>query len=216
MKSDRLEPLLVEQINYYRAVADEYEDHAISPVGAEEVIAALEAFRPAGDVLELACGPGMWTKRLLRFASQVTAVDAAPEMLARARGRVGDDRVRFLQADLFSWKPDRQYDVVFFGFWISHVPLEQFDAFWMRIAESVTSEGRVFFVDDNYRTADELIEGEASSTILRRLNNGTSYRIVKVAYSAQDLEGRLGRLGWNVRVTQTSGPFYWGEGRRGA
>jgi demethylmenaquinone methyltransferase/2-methoxy-6-polyprenyl-1,4-benzoquinol methylase len=40
--------------------------------------------------------------------------------------------------------------------------------------------GRVFFVDDNYRTADDLIEGESSSTILRRLNDGTPHRVVKV------------------------------------
>jgi hypothetical protein len=29
-----------------------------------------------------------------------------------------------------AWRPDRRYDVVFFGFWLSHVPLERFAAFW--------------------------------------------------------------------------------------
>jgi hypothetical protein len=29
-------------------------------------------------VLELACGPGVWTGHLLRHASEVTAVDASP------------------------------------------------------------------------------------------------------------------------------------------
>jgi hypothetical protein len=29
--------------------------------------------------------------------------------------------------------PDRRYDVVFFGFWLSHVPLERFDAFWSMV-----------------------------------------------------------------------------------
>jgi trans-aconitate methyltransferase len=81
------------------------------------------AFLPTGDVLELACGPGAWTEKLLRHASGLTAVDGASEMLARARARVGDARVRFVQADLFTWTPDRRYDVVFFGFWLSHVPL---------------------------------------------------------------------------------------------
>ncbi|HSO53096.1 MAG TPA: class I SAM-dependent methyltransferase [Actinomycetes bacterium] len=32
-------------------------------------------------MLELACGPGVWTGQLLRHASDVTAVDASPEML---------------------------------------------------------------------------------------------------------------------------------------
>jgi ubiquinone/menaquinone biosynthesis C-methylase UbiE len=65
-------------------------------------------------VLELACELGVWTSRLLRHATDVTTVDPSPEMLAIAASRVRDDRVRFVQADLFTWVPDRRYDVVFF------------------------------------------------------------------------------------------------------
>lgn len=212
MESDDTDPLLAEQISYYRAIAMEYEDHTIPVPGGTELMAAFDAFRPAGHVLELACGPGAWTERLLRHATSVTAVDAAAEMLARAKARVGEERVRFIQADLFTWKPDRRYDVVFLGFWLSHVPLEQFDSFWGLIADCLEPEGRVLFVDDAYRTPEELIEGESSSTIRRRLNDGTAFRIVKVPHSPKVLEGLLSRLGWTIKVTPTSGPFYWGEG----
>jgi demethylmenaquinone methyltransferase/2-methoxy-6-polyprenyl-1,4-benzoquinol methylase len=205
------DPLLAEQLAYYRAVAREYEDHAIAEQGVDELHAALDAFGVAGHVLELACGPGGWTERLLGRATSVTAVDAAPEMLARAQARVGD-RARFLQADVLTWTPDRRYDVVFFGFWLSHVPLDRFDAFWAFVARCLEPSGRVFFVDDAYRTADELIEGEASSTIRRRLNDGTPYRVVKVPHRPADLEQRLAGLGWRITVTQTSGPFYFGAG----
>ena len=99
-RSENGDPLLAEQIAYYRAIAPEYEDHALPGTGADELLAALDAFQPAGDVLELACGPGVWTERLLAHATSVTAVDAAPEMLARARARLGEDRVRFVQAEL--------------------------------------------------------------------------------------------------------------------
>jgi len=44
----------------------------------------------------------VWTSQLLRHATDVTAVDASPEMLAIAAARVGRDRVRFVQADLFT------------------------------------------------------------------------------------------------------------------
>jgi hypothetical protein len=71
----------------------------------------------------------------------------------------------------------------------------------------------VFFADDAYRTAEELIEGERLSTIQRRLNNGTAYRAVKVPHAASELEARLAGLGWQVTVTATSGPFYWGAGK---
>jgi SAM-dependent methyltransferase len=209
----QLERLLAEQIAYYRAVAPEYGDHAISAAGGSELQAALDAFRPAGDVLELACGPGTWTEQLRRHAASVTAVDASREMLAIASARVGDDRVRFIRADLFGWRPDRRYDVVFFGFWLSHVPLERFEPFWALVADCLEPDGRVFFVDDGYRTPEELIEGESSSTIRRRLNDGIAYRAVKVPHKPADLEARLARLGWRFTVTQTSGPFFWGAGR---
>ena len=77
-----LPELLGEQVAYYRAVAGEYEDHALPFPGGAELAEALDAFRPAGSVLELACGPGTWTAQLLRHATDVTAVDASPEMLA--------------------------------------------------------------------------------------------------------------------------------------
>jgi demethylmenaquinone methyltransferase/2-methoxy-6-polyprenyl-1,4-benzoquinol methylase len=215
-RSDDIDPLLAEQIAYYRAIAPEYEDHYIPAAGADELLAALEAFRPTGRVLELACGPGAWTERLLRHATHVTAVDAAPEMLARAQARVGADRVRFIHADLFGWRPDSRYQVVFFGFWLSHVPVERFEWFWSLIRDCLEPAGRVFFVDDAYRTPDELIEGESSATVQRRLNDGTPFRAVKVPYRPAELEERLRRLGWHIEVNPTTGPFYWGAGSWGA
>lgn len=213
--SDELERLLDEQVAYYRALAPEYEDHALAFAGADELSEALEAFRPTGSVVELACGQGAWTGQLLRYATEVTAVDASPEMLAIASARHKSDRVRFVQADLFSWQPDRRYDVVFFGLWLSHVPLERFESFWSLVADCLKPAGRVFFLDDGYRTADELIEGESSSTILRRLNDGAAHRAVKVPHRPADLEERLARMGWRIKVTPTLGPFFWGAGSPG-
>ncbi|BCJ33096.1 hypothetical protein Athai_05990 [Actinocatenispora thailandica] len=212
-RSTELDQLLAEQIAYYRALAGEYEDHALPFGGGDELSAALDAFRPTGSVLELACGQGLWTRQLVRYADEVTALDASPEMLAIAAERVGSDRVRFVRANIFDWVPDRRYDVVFLGFWLSHVPLERFDSFWATMADCITPAGRVFFVDDGYRTADELVEGESSTTVRRRLNDGTTHRAVKVPHRPAELEQRLAACGWRVTVTPTtSGPFYWGAG----
>ena len=159
-----------EQLAYYRVVADEYERCAIDVPGQDELLTAVESFRPTGDVLELACGPGVWTERLQRSAASVTAVDAAPEMLARARTRLRSDAsVRFVEADLFSWHPTRRYDVVFFGFWISHVPEDRFESFWDLVGEALEPDGRVFFFDDNHRPDSELVEGIRSPIVQREL-----------------------------------------------
>jgi SAM-dependent methyltransferase len=207
--------LLGEQVAYYRALSGDYLDQVLDLPGADELTEALDAFQPEGSVLELACGPGVWTSQLLRYATDVTAVDASPEMLAIAAARVGRERVRFVQADLFAWRPDRRYDVVFMGFWLSHVPPERFESFWSVVADCLKPQGRVFFADDAYRTPDELVEGPASSTISRQLPDGTAYRLVKVPHQPADLERRLRQLGWDIKVSATAGPFYWGAGSRG-
>jgi SAM-dependent methyltransferase len=209
------DPLLDEQIAYYRALAPDYLDQGLDLPGGDELAGALDAFGPTGSVLELACGPGVWTGQLLRHATDVTAVDASPEMLAIAAARIGGDRVRFVRADLFTWQPDRRYDVVFLGFWLSHVPAERFASFWSLVADCLEPAGRVFFADDAYRTADELVAGPSSSTISRRAPDGTAYRLVKMPHRPADLERQLRRLGWDITVTSTAGPFYWGAGRRG-
>ena len=117
-----------------------------------------------------------------------------------------------MQADLFTWEVEGQYDVVFFGFWLSHVPLDRFDRFWAMVREALKPGGRVFFVDDNARTPDELVYGEESSVVERRLSDGTAYRAVKVPHQPADLQARLHRLGWDITVVTAGGPFYWGAG----
>jgi 2-polyprenyl-3-methyl-5-hydroxy-6-metoxy-1,4-benzoquinol methylase len=212
---DQVARLLAEQIAYYRARAPEYEKGAIPGAWGGEPKAALERFAPRGPLLELACGQGAWTPKLLRHADTVTALDASPEMLAIAADRVRDQRVTFVQADVFAWQAARRYDVVFFGFWLSHVPLERFEDFWTRVEGWLEPGGRVFFVDDAYRTPDELIDGEASSIVQRRLSDGSPHRIVKVPHRPAELERRLRGLGWAIEVSASARePFYWGAGGR--
>jgi SAM-dependent methyltransferase len=207
--------LLAEQRAYYSALAPDYLGQGLDLPGGAELNDALDAFRPTGSVLEFACGPGVWTRQLLHHASDVTAIDASPGMLAIAASRVPRGApVRFVEADLFTWKPDRRYDVVFMGFWLSHVPAGRFESFWALVAAALTPRGRVFFADDGYRTPDELIEGPASSTIQRRTPDGTAYRLVKVPHEPAHLERRLRALGWDITVTPTAGPFFWGAGTR--
>jgi len=223
--------LVADQIAYYRARAGEY-DQSMRELGRylsmggsvagrpgkedEQEIAtlleALEGIRPFETVLELACGTGWWTQWLAQHARQVTAVDAAEEMLALNRERVNAANVHHVLADVFSWKPDRRYDLVFFAFWLSHVPQEWFAEFWRVIGDSLATKGRVFFIDelgtDETRGMEKRLEGD---TVLRELEDGRQFRAVKVFYEPAELEAKLRALGWNIEVRPAGRRFYWGQ-----
>jgi demethylmenaquinone methyltransferase/2-methoxy-6-polyprenyl-1,4-benzoquinol methylase len=228
--ADSEDRLLQEQIDYYRARAPEYDEWFLRQgrydhgpelkrrwfAQVEEIAAALATFAPRGRVLELACGTGWWTERLARFADDLTAVDVAPEALALNRARLAGRPVRYLQADLFDWRPEARYDVVFFSFWLSHVPPGRFDRFWGMVRDSLDAEGRVFFIDSAYNetstAVDHRLEGPDATTTGRRLNDGREYRIVKLFYRPEELIARLAKLGWRVTVQATESDFIYGHG----
>lgn len=220
-----------EQVAYYRARANEYDEwfrrdgrydrgpeaNALWAEEVGQVSDALAAFHPAGDVLELAAGTGWWTQRLAQYTERLTAVDASAETLAINQAKMGDAPIRYVEADLFEWQPDRRYDIVFFSFWLSHVPPERFQAFWEMVRSCLKPQGRVFFLDSRYEgtstAADHRLEGENATTILRRLNDGREFRIVKVFYRPDDLAARLADLGWDVDVRATPSYFLYGTGK---
>ncbi|HET8908399.1 MAG TPA: methyltransferase domain-containing protein [Ktedonobacterales bacterium] len=227
MSSDRL---IEEQIAYYRQRASEYDEWFLRQgrydrgpelnsrwfAEVEQVAQALDAFAPSGDVLELASGTGLWTQRLARAARSVTAVDSSPEVHAISRERLGAGSagVRYVVADLFQWQPDRQYDTIFFSFWLSHVPPERLAAFWSLVRSALAPDGRVFLLDglyDETSTAnDHQLEGPDAHAVTRRLNDGEVYRIVKVFYRPDDLTRQLSAWGWRARIEQTPTYFYYG------
>ena len=131
------ERLLAEQIRYYEERAPIYEqlyflqgryeveDPALAATWRRET-AALEAFvqglDASGAVLELACGNGLWTRFLAPRAATLVAVDSSERMIERNREWVGDAAVRYVQADLFAWDQPERFDLIFAGFFLSHVP----------------------------------------------------------------------------------------------
>jgi len=208
---DELDALLAEQTAYYRARADEYDQtSAFDADSRSELVAALEAFAPQGRVLELACGTGQWTVELVKRASQLTAIDVSPEMLALNRQRVGPANVRYLQADLFVWTPPERYEVVVFSAWLSHVPPQRFEHFWALVAACLNEDGRVFLIDDLPAVArhERLIPDAPAPAVERCLTTGARYRTVKVFYEPDTLKARLGELGWDVEIGTVGWRFF--------
>jgi SAM-dependent methyltransferase len=209
---DEVQALVAEQVAYYRARAPENDE-----VYADKSTwdAFLDELPIAGDVLELACGTGHWTSLLAARARSVTAVDAAPEMLALARQRVGDLPAEFVEADVFGWQPPRRYDTVFFAFWLTHVPPARFAAFWSMVGMALAAGGRVCFLDDSSRerAGERFVPDQATPAVWRRLRDGSEHRVVKVYYSPGELAARLAELGWSAEIREASTPLLVGTAR---
>jgi demethylmenaquinone methyltransferase/2-methoxy-6-polyprenyl-1,4-benzoquinol methylase len=224
MKMDQ-DQLRQEQVEYYRARAHEYDEwffrqgrYDRGPGHREAwraevavVEAALAQGLPPGDVLELACGTGLWTRRLAESHDHVMAIDVSPEAIAINRERIKSDRVTYQVADLFDWVPPTQaFDAVFFGFWLSHVPSARFGAFWSMVKAALKPKGVVFFVDSLFEQSSAALDHQPidrSGVVRRTLNDGREFRVIKVFYEPADLERRLTGLGWTGTV-RSSGRFF--------
>jgi SAM-dependent methyltransferase len=213
---------VAEQKRYYAERAPEYDDwwyrrgrYELEPdalarwrADAAEAEAALEAFAPRGAVLELAAGTGIWTRKLVRLAERVVAVDANAETLA-----LNTPDAELVRADVFEWQPGARFDLVFFSFWLSHVPEERFAEFWSLVRDALVPGGRVFLVDsgagDTAHTGTDQADGEET----RSLSDGRTFRIVKRRWQPRELAERVRPLGFELDLHDTAnGHFLYGGG----
>ena len=206
--------MLDEQIAYYRHRAAEYDTTAYRdlPAAQRRIAEIVAGFAGTGDLLEIACGTGIWTEPLARHARTVTALDSSPEMVAAAERRVGG--VDFVVSDVFAFDPGRRFDTVFFAFWLSHVPDAVFDDFWARVRGWLVEGGRAVFVDEMPVVAgkESYVDGRPQ-LVERGLADGSRYHIVKVFRDGAELEGRLARLGWTAAVRPVTAQWLAGEAR---
>jgi SAM-dependent methyltransferase len=210
--------VLSSQADYYRRRAGEYDETAYGDLAAARArIARLVAdMDVTGNVLEIACGTGLWTDALAGVAQTVTAIDIAPEALALAADRVGSDNVRFEVADIFSWKSTARFDVIFFSAWLSHVPDSRFERFWQLLRDLLAEGGRVLFIDEHVeeRAKEQYLPDEAE-IVERQLQDGSRYRIVKNFVDPPQLERRLRAIGWKCRIRRDQSDWICGEARPG-
>jgi SAM-dependent methyltransferase len=226
---------LTQQLDYYRARAGEYDDwwfrrgrydhgpeaNAIWFAEIAALEAALARFDPRGDVLELACGTGLWTRHLVARADHVTAVDGAPEVLElnRRRTEALGASVSYVEADLFGWEPPRHaFDACVFGFWLSHVPEERFAPFWSMVSTALRPGGRVLLIDSQRaprsKARDHTMPAQEATLEQRRLDDGREFEVVKRYYEPAALAGQLAELGWRCELHSTGEFFIYGIATR--
>jgi ubiquinone/menaquinone biosynthesis C-methylase UbiE len=200
---------------YYAARAPEY-DRVYLKSERQADLRAIEQWVTqtfvGARVLEIACGTGYWTKFIAQVAARVLALDAVPETIDIARGRVLLQNVEFLIGDAYA-PPHRAggFDAAFAGFWFSHVPLSRRLEFLSGLNAAVGPDARIVFLDNRFveGSSSPIAEQDAEGNTyqMRRLSDGTTHRVLKNFPSEAELRSVAGRVGKQIRFVQWE--YYW-------
>lgn len=117
---------------------------------AGEVLRQVDLDLAGRNVIEVGCGTGRNTEWLVRpgaGSNNIVALDFSEAMLARARARVPDPRVRFLEHDVrTSWPvADASADVIITMLVLEHV--EHLEAVFAEAARTLRTGGEMFICE---------------------------------------------------------------------
>jgi demethylmenaquinone methyltransferase/2-methoxy-6-polyprenyl-1,4-benzoquinol methylase len=147
------------------------------------------------------------------MGNEVTAVDAAPEMLALARKRLGDERITYQQADLFHWEPTQQYDLIFFANWLSHVPPEALDEFLSQVQRSIRPVGQIAMIDQYLPSAVDRQVAREDIYATRPIGDGRQFTIVKAFHDLDYLRQKFEALKFEVSIVKFGDTFFFLTGK---
>lgn len=102
---------------------------------------------PFHSCLEIGCGTGKNSIWLASKASHLVAVDFSEEMLAKAKEKINQANVQFVQADITEpWHfAQQQFDVVSFSLVLEHI--EDLTAIFKKVAGSLNPNGHVYIAE---------------------------------------------------------------------
>jgi SAM-dependent methyltransferase len=128
----------------YDAIATWWDDQqARSTSGLVYVHRAAQLSANRRQALDVGCGSGRLTTVLTGAGYRVVGLDVSPGMLALARERYPGSH--FIQADICTWTPPEQYDLVIAWDSIFHVPHAEQRGVVGKLCDALAPGGSVLF-----------------------------------------------------------------------
>ena len=207
------DPILAE---YYQQRAGEYDEVYLKPERQGD-LARLKSLLPplvAGRrVLEIAAGTGYWTQVIAPVAASVTATDLNPETLRVAAARdYGCAAPLLTEADAYRLADvPGDFDLVFCGFWWSHIPRADVARFLTGLGERVQPGTTLVILDNRYVPASNhpisRTGPDGDTYQLRRLRDGRQYEVLKNFPGPEQLAADLAGRSADLRYTELE--YYW-------
>ena len=128
-----------ETLNFYRRNAEAYAGWAKAP--STRLTGFLALLPPGGSILELGCGAGNHSAKMLEAGFAVRPTDGSPEMAEAASRRLG----RTVETMLFHELDEQEaYDGVWASACLLHVPKDELEGILGRIHRALKPDG-VFY-----------------------------------------------------------------------
>jgi len=212
-------------IDYYAARAPEYDDWYLrrgryerGPIHdaawnaeLDGAGAWLDGLPVHGRIVEIAAGTGWWSP-LLASKGELWLYDAAEAPLERARERLLAHRLRahIHVRDAWADPEGEPADLLFAGFWLSHVERARTTEFLDIARRWLRPGGRLAIIDSlpdpQSGAADH--PAPAGDLAVRRLDDGREFTIVKVHRPADEIRVSLEAAGFADVTVTTTGRFF--------
>jgi 2-polyprenyl-3-methyl-5-hydroxy-6-metoxy-1,4-benzoquinol methylase len=164
----------------------------------------LDPFLPPGKALELGCYTGDVTEILAKRYSDLTVIEAAGDLVAAARARLGG-RARFLHGTFETIDLSERYDAIFLVHTLEH--LDDPVLVLRRVIDWLTDRGRLFVVVPNANAPSRQIAVQMG---LIRFNDAVTDDERKhghrKTYRLDTLEREI--LDAGLRIVQSGGVFF--------
>jgi SAM-dependent methyltransferase len=163
-----------------------------------------------GTAIDAGCGAGAEAIWLAEHGWQVTAADVAAGALAVAADRAAasgaTNRIRWVQADLSTWEPDAQFDLVTTHY--AHPAMPQVE-FYDRIATWVAPAGTLLIVGHLHHEDPDSATGHGHG---RGHAHTDTEPPASASVTAADITARLDPAVWEVVTAQESHRAMTGPG----
>jgi SAM-dependent methyltransferase len=202
--------------DYYAYRAAEYDTVYRKPERQADLTKLKELLPPlvAGKrVLEIAAGTGYWTQVLATTAAEIMATDVNAETIAIAAGReYGPAPVALRTADAYRLDTvPGEFDVVFCGFWWSHVARQDIPRFLATVRGRTGPGTALGLVDNRYvpgsSTPISRTGPDGDTYQQRNLADGRQYEVLKNFPTRSQLAADLAPAATDLAWTELE--YYW-------
>jgi len=179
------------------------------------IIRLVEPFIEGRDLLEVACGTGIWTQVLAKRAKTVTATDVNESMIDQARLKPYEkSQPAFVVCDAYRLdKLDGQFDGAFMSDFWSHVPKQLVAGFLQQLHRKLRPDGCVVAVDMSARPDSEgsvvRFDDHGNRMHRRTLPDGSHFEIVKNYYDYRTLSEQSADLTDEIHYWQDEELLRW-------